>query len=197
MAGGRLGQSTAPAAGVVLAVGDRIYLVARFGMTTVLVTLFSLGMFRFEGHDVALGSELLFRIGLSLLVMGGLVHVASLYIFRTSGAKSLWLVLPFDLVAAGMLIWATGQYQDPFYPWVLGVSIAYAGIVRRRSSWIVAGLAASVYMLGHFVGHGHGASPDQALFLLFKAAGLVFTGWVVADAMERQVHREEEISAGR
>ena len=197
MADGNTPASPAPDVGANVSIGDRIYLVARFAMTAALVTLFSLGVFHFDGRGAVPGSELLFRIGLSLLVVGGLVHVASLYVFRASGAKSLRMVLPFDLIAAGMLIWATGQYQDPFYPWVLGLSIAYAGIVRRRSSWIVSGLAASVYMLGHFVGHGYGATPDQALLLVFKAAGLVFTGWVVADAMERQVHREEEIEAGR
>ena len=181
---------------VQLTISDRIYLVARFGMTTALVTLFSLGLFDFRNAPAA-GSELMFRMGLSLLVVGGVVHVVSLFVFHTTGPRSMWLVLPFDLVAAGLLIWSTGQYQDPFYPWVLGLSIAYAGVLRRRSAWVVAGLAAAVYLLGHLAGHGHAAMLDVALLVVFKAAGLVFTGWVVADAMERQVHREEEIEAGR
>ena len=181
---------------VQLTIGDRTYLVARFGMTAVLVALFAAGLFHFDNAP-APGSALIFQIGLALLVAGGVVHFLALFAVRTTGVKAMWLALPFDLVAAGLLIWATGQYQDPFYPWVLGLSIAYAGIVRRRSAWVVSGLAASVYLIGHFAGHGHWAMPDEALLIVFKAAGLVFTGWVVADAMERQALREQEIEAGR
>jgi len=175
---------------------DRVYLIARFGMTAVLVALFAAGLFRFD-NATAPGSALIFQIGLALLVVGGVVHVLALFAWRTSGRKAMSLVLPFDLLAAGLLIWATSQYQDPFYPWVLGVSIAYAGIVRRRSAWVVSGLAASVYLLGHFAGHVQVTMPDEALFIVFKAGGLAFTGWVVADSMERQAHREQEIEAGR
>ena len=180
---------------VELSIGDRIYLIARFGMTAVLVALYGVGVFDFT-HSAA-GAELVFEIGLVLLVLGGVVHVVALFALRLSGTKALWMVLPFDLIAAGLLIWATGQYQDPFYPWVLGISIAYAGIVRRRSAWVVSGLAAAVYLIGHFAGHGPGVTVDDTLFLVFKAGGLVFTGWVVADSMERQVNREQEIEAGR
>src|SRR5450759_1102096 len=175
---------------------DRVYLIARFGMTAVLVALFAAGLFRFD-NATAPGSALIFQIGLALLVVGGVVHVLSLFAWRTSGRKAMSLVLPFDLLAAGLLIWATSQYQDPFYPWVMGASIAYAAIVRRRSAWVVSGLAASVYLLGHFAGHVQVTMPDEALFIVFKSGGLAFTGWVVADSMERQAHREQEIEAGR
>jgi diguanylate cyclase (GGDEF)-like protein len=190
----RSAASVAPK--VELTIGDRVYLVARFAMTGVLVALYGLGLFEF-GRAAVQGSELIFRIGLALLVIAGVAHVLALFTLRIPGPKAMWIVLPFDLVAAGLLIWSTSQFQDPFYPWMLGLSIAFAGVVRRRGAWVVAGLAASVYLVAHFAGHGLGVSLGEDVLIVFKAGGLIFTGGVIADAMERQVQREKEIVAGR
>jgi len=187
-----------------LTLTDRIYLAARVGMTTLLVVLFATGAVLGEYTPAELPTgvtaamwgtfQIAFATGLALLAGAGIFTVAGRIVWRQSTERVMWEVLPIDLAAAGALIWGTGTYQDPFYPWMLGLSIAYAAAMRRRSAWVVAGLAAATYLAAHVFGHGaiHSQIGEFSL-LVFKAGGLVFTGFVVADTMQRQSERESTL----
>lgn len=191
-----------------LSLTDRVYLSARVGMTSLLIALYALGALSFTGTKVA-GDRAIqivpenlvrymvpaFVAGLGALVAVGLFTAFARIVLRQATERVLWEVLPLDLLAAGALIWATGAYQDPFYPWMLGLSIAYAAAMRKRTSWVVSGLAAATYLAAHFFGHGAIQPPiGEFLLLAFKAVGLVFTGFIVADTMHRQRDRESHLS---
>ncbi len=175
-----------------LAMTDRIYLAARVGMATLLLSIYLSGQLMFaEGGNAA---RTFFMIGLAGLILSGAFTAVARLVLRQETERVMWEVLPLDLMAAGALVWSTGVYQDPFYPWMLGVSIAYAAAIRQRSAWVVSGLAAVTYLAAHFFGHA-GLHQDVGDFLLlvFKAGGLIFTGSVVADTMHRQREREAQL----
>lgn len=188
-AGPAEGAVSSPAPGnALLPLTDRIYHVARIAMATVLLVMYTGGIFKFstaEGDQHAV-----FVAGLALYIAVGIFALVARIAIRQPPHRVLWEVLLPDLVAAGMLVASTGGYHDPFYPWMLGLAIAYAATMRRRQAWVVAALAACTYMVAHFVGHGAMHNVDDFLLLTFKAAGLIFTGVVVADAMQRQTDRE-------
>jgi diguanylate cyclase (GGDEF)-like protein len=172
-----------------LTLTDRIYLAARVGMATLLMAIYVSGSLAFGSSEpYALP---LFLVGLGALVAAGIFTVLARMVLHQDTERVMWEVLPLDLMAAGALVWATSSYQDPFYPWMLGVSIAYAAAMRQRSAWVVSGLAAVTYLAAHFFGHAV-VDPDigEFLLLVFKAGGLIFTGYVVADSMHRQRDRE-------
>ncbi|MDO8962865.1 MAG: GGDEF domain-containing protein [Coriobacteriia bacterium] len=175
-----------------ITLSDRIYLASRTALATVLVVLYSTGVVGFYGHDEAM-VRVTFQAGLLVFVAVTLHGLVSRLALHRRVARVLWEVLFFDLVAVGLLVTATGAYQDPFYPWILGLAIAYAVAMQRRESWIVAGLASAVYMAGHVWGHGAMHTTDDLILLALKAAAVVFTGVVVADAMARQAERESTL----
>jgi diguanylate cyclase (GGDEF)-like protein len=174
-----------------LSLTDRIYLGARVGMATLLLAIYMSGTLRFGPGPY---ERVLFLVGMAALIGAGVFTVFARVVFRQGTERVMWEILPLDLMAAGALVWATGVYQDPFYPWMLGVSIAYSAAMRQRSAWMVSGLAAAVYLASHFFGHValHQDLADFAL-IVFKAGGLIFTGSVVADAMHRQKDREQAL----
>lgn len=171
---------------------DRIYLAARVGIATLQTAIYVSGALAFgEGEP---GARTFFLVGLGALVAGGVFIVFARMVLGQDTERVMWEVLPLDLMAAGALIWATGFYQDPFYPWMLCVCIAYAAAMRRRSAWVVSGLAAATYLGAQLFGQT-ALHQDFGGFLLlvFKAGGLIFTGYVVADAMHRQKDREAQL----
>lgn len=172
---------------------DRIYLSARIAMTTLLVTLYLAGALRFTGATHALRGQV-FLGGLALLLLAGFATVFARLVWRQGNERVLWEVLPLDLMAAGALIWATGPYQDPLYPWVLGLSISYAAAMRKRNSWVASALASVAYLVAHLLGDPGVPGQVGALpLLVFKTGGLAFTGVVVADTMYRQRLRETRL----
>lgn len=179
---------------VVLSVLDRGYLAAR---ATVIVVLAVLGALDATALDRRGGTGLVFAywLGVGLVVLGGAVFVLAVYRGRHGTERALWEVLPLDLLGLGLLVWVTAhyQYQDPFYPWALGLSMMYAAATRRRRAWIVSGLAAAVYLLGNTVAYASVFSLDDYALLAFKSATLVFTGWMLADQTERQSVREDHL----
>jgi diguanylate cyclase (GGDEF)-like protein len=177
-----------------LSLTDRIYLSARVAMTSLLIAFYALGTLTFPAPSATLSREI-FVGGLIALVLAGAFTAYARLVLGQSTQRVLWEVLPLDLLAAGALVWATGNYQDPFYPWMLGLSIAYATAMRQRSSWMVSGLATATYLAAHFFGHGvMDTQIGEFLLVVFKAGGLIFTGVVVADTMHRQRDRESSLS---
>ena len=175
---------------------DRGYLGFRIAFATLLAALYVTGVFDLGG-GTAETMRFLFLSGLVLFIIATVCAVVARLALRQPSERVLWGMLPFDLIAAGMLIWATSQYQDPFYPWILGMSIVYAALMRRRDAWIVSGLAAFVYLLAHFLSGGAMRAPSDPVMLVFRAAGIVFTGVVAASIMQRQTEREERLLASQ
>ena len=175
---------------------DRGYLGFRIAFATLLATFYVTGVFDLGG-GVPVMARLLFASGLVLFIIATVGAIVARLAFHQPSDRILWGVLPFDLVAAGMLIWATGHHQDPFYPWLLGISIAYAAFMHRRDAWIVSGLAAVVYLLAHFLGHGAIHAPSDLFLLVFKGAAIVFTGAMVASGMQRQAERQGRLLASQ
>jgi diguanylate cyclase (GGDEF)-like protein len=164
-----------------LTITDRIYLISRIGMAVVIAAIFATGVLQFPPEQGAY-SRVVFTVGIVVLVLGGAVALFARLVLKQETEKVLWEMLPVDLLASGALIWSTGGYSDPFYPWMLGLSISYAAALRERSAWVVSGHAALHQ------------SVDDFLLIVFKAGGLVFTGWVISDAMHRQRDREETLT---
>jgi diguanylate cyclase (GGDEF)-like protein len=180
-----------------LTLTDRIYLVSRVGMTSVIAAIFTTGILQFPVEGVV-SSRVVFTVGIVVLMLGGAFALFARLGLKQSTEQVMWEMLPVDLLASGALIWSTGNYSDPFYPWMLGLSISYAAALRERSAWVVSGLACATYLGAHYFGHAalHQTLDDFAL-LVFKAGGLVFTGWVISDAMHRQRDREERLSTSQ
>ncbi|MDO8915271.1 MAG: hypothetical protein Q7W16_04230, partial [Coriobacteriia bacterium] len=177
-----------------LSLTDRIYLAARVGMTSLLIAFYALGTLSFPQTPGDLSRQVFVGGLIALVVAGSFTAFARLVLGQTT-ERVMWEVLPLDLAAAGALIWATGAYQDPLYPWMLGLSIAYATAMRQRTAWVVSGLSAATYLAAHFFGHGViNSQIGEFLLVAFKAGGLVFTGFVVADTMHRQRDRETKLS---
>jgi diguanylate cyclase (GGDEF)-like protein len=176
-----------------LTVTDRIYLVSRIGMTSVIAAIFATGILQFPVES-GISSQFVFTAGIAVLMLGGAFALFARLGLKQETEQVMWEMLPIDLLASGALIWSTGNYPDPFYPWMLGLSISYAAALRERSAWMVSGLACATYLGAHYFGHAliHQTVDDFAL-LVFKAGGLVFTGWVISDAMHRQRDREEAL----
>ncbi len=149
-------------------------------------------LFPVIAHGVP-GSGGIYIGGIAAMVVAGLViFTGSLVDWPTE--RVAWVALAFDLTAIALLIWSTAAFQDPFYPWVFGMSIAYSASIRRRDAWVIAGLASSVYLLTHMFGHGDlHQSVDQFSFLVLKTVTLVFSGYVVAYSSHRQRLREEHL----
>jgi len=180
-----------------LTITDRIYLSARIGMATLLLVFYGFSVLSpATAEGTGLTTPIVFAFGLGALFLVGVFTVCARLLLRQETERVMWEVLPLDLLAAGALIWSTGNYQDPFYPWMLGLSIAYAAAMRQRSAWVVSGLAATTYLSAHFFGHpAMRADMAEFLLLVFKAGGLIFTGYVVADTMQRQRDRETRLHA--
>lgn len=185
-----------PASDSPLSLTDRVFLAARVSMATLLVGMLVSGSLILT--DGTSDTRILFVVGLAAVVVGGVFTVFARVVLRQNAQRVMWEVLPLDLIGAGVLVWSTGTYQDPFYPWMLGLAIGYSAAMRHRSAWVVSGLAAAVYLAAHFFGHG-AMHQDVGNFLLivFKAAGLIFTGYVVADSAHRQKDRETSLFESR
>jgi diguanylate cyclase (GGDEF)-like protein len=177
-----------------LTITDRIYLVYRIGMASVIALIFALGILEFPSEP-GVSSLFVFTCGIVILMVGGVFALFARLVLRQETETVMWEMLPVDLFASSALIWSTGGYPDPFYPWMLGLAISYATALRERSAWVISGLACAAYLGAHYFGHPmtQQSLGDFAL-LVFKAGGLVFTGWVVSDAMHRQRDRESQLS---
>jgi diguanylate cyclase (GGDEF)-like protein len=168
---------------------DRIYFIARVLMATILVALVATDALRF-GEDPHPMLRQVFIIGVALTVLAGVFALFARLLMRQTTERVLWEVLPFDVVAVGLLVWSTGHYQDPFYPWALGLSIVYAAVARKRRAWVVSGLAAATYLVAHTFAHATINTIDDYVLLVFKTLTLIVTGYIVADSTQRQSDRE-------
>lgn len=167
---------------------DWAYSCARLAVVIILGILGAVDAMRFSASAPLVGR--VYWTGFALAVLGGAAYAFSRFRLRHGMDRVLYEVLPFDLVALGLLVWSTGSYQDAFYPWALGLAIVYAAATRRRDAWIVSGLVAATYLVASAVAHQAVFSVFHYALVSFKAATLVFTGLVLATAMERQAKRE-------
>ncbi len=185
--------SSEPVGGIDL--GDRIYLIARISMTTPLLLLYATGYLSFSGEpDSTL--RLVFLAGLALIIGGGAFTVLSHLIRARTSERVMWETLPVDLAGASMLIWSTGGYQDPIYPWMLGLTVAYSALMGQRRAWAISGIVSVTYMLAHAAGHAAMQEGADIVLLAFKAGALFFTGYVVANVMRARKDRDESLLQG-
>jgi diguanylate cyclase (GGDEF)-like protein len=111
-------------------------------------------------------------------------------------ARVLVWMLPFDLVALGILTVALHDWEDVVYPLLFAMPIFYAFLLHRRDAWVVAPAAALTYLLAQSVAAGS-VELVPLLFGLGKAGAIVFVGVAATMWAVRYKERESVIAKGR
>ena len=110
---------------------DYVFLASRILIVTVLVALSAFGMLR-----VSQSTPSVLVAGLAIMVAGAVFGTVALLLLGMSSKRILRILLFPDLVSAGLLIAATGAFQDPLYPWMIGLAMIYgAGLVASESTF--------------------------------------------------------------
>ena len=175
---------------------DLVYFSVRVTFATLLTLIAATDVLRFGG-DTYPQVKQVFVIGVALLVLASVFSLAARLLLRCDTERVLWEVLPFDLAGTGLVIWSTRAYQDPFYPWVLGLCVVYAMVRRQRRAWVVSGLAAATYLIAHTFAHAAVDTGDDYLVLVFKAATILIAGYIVTAANQRQSDRESHLESSQ
>jgi diguanylate cyclase (GGDEF)-like protein len=138
----------------------------------------------------------LYLAGFGLYTISTAAYFYARRVARVDLARVLIWMLPFDLVALGLLVIALQQWEDVVYPLLMALPIFYAFLLHRRDAWVVAPATALTYLLAHNVAVG-GAGLVPLLFSLGKAAAIVFVGVTATAWAVRYKEREQEIAKGR
>jgi diguanylate cyclase (GGDEF)-like protein len=167
---------------------DYVFLASRILIVTVLVALSAFGMLR-----VSQSTPSVLVAGLAIMVAGAVFGTVALLLLGMSSKRILRILLFPDLVSAGLLIAATGAFQDPLYPWMIGLAMIYgAGLVAPESTFFAV-LVAIAYAAGHVFGHiGTYVAADYVLTAL-KALAIVATAVAVGYVSRRQAQREGKL----
>jgi diguanylate cyclase (GGDEF)-like protein len=161
---------------------ERAYLYARVVLLGVLGLLYRLDLL----NSAQIHHEQALLVATAIFALGTVAFFA--VVWGDSGRFNLALrvVLPPDLVVVGLLTFA-GAYDDAFFP------VMYALLVSKREAWMVGGLTALAYVLGHSLDSKITAS--QFTVLAVKTLFIPLICIIVADSVDRQRRREGE--AGR
>jgi len=138
-------------------------------------------------------SSTLALTGFAVFVVATIGLIVARRVLGTGISEMLLWVVPFDLVAIGMLGLAYHGYEDPAYPVLVAVPVLYSLVIRQRQVWIV-GLAGAFVFLSVHVIAGDLIEPIAILITILKAAMIVVVSWVLADSAARFAQREHEIS---
>jgi diguanylate cyclase (GGDEF)-like protein len=171
-----------------LSLPDYASLVTRVGMATILVILYALGFLRGSTATPAV-----FLTGLAIMVAAAVFDAAALLGAHMQPRRVLRLLLAPDLVSSALVIWATGAYQDPLYPWMIGLAMIYGAGLAFSESVGFASLVATAYLVGHIVGHVTMHTGDDIVLIVFKSIAIVVTAVLVGDVSRRQAQREWQL----
>jgi diguanylate cyclase (GGDEF)-like protein len=163
---------------------DYVSLASRVLVATIFVTLYSFGFLR-----ISQPTPVLILAGLGILVFTAVFEVYARLVAHVSARRVLHMLLPADLVCSAMLIAATGTYQDPLYPWMIGLAMIYGAGLALRESTLFATLVALAYAAGHVLGNPGLHSGDLVL-IAFKTLSIVVTAMIVGDVARKQAQRE-------
>lgn len=156
----------------------------------ILVATVFVGLYVFGALPISQPTPVLLIAGLSLLVLGGAFGAIGLLVLRMPPRRVLRILLVPDLVCSALLIAATGMYQDPLYPWMIGLAMIYGAGLALRESTIFTGLVALSYATGHILGHMGMHTTEEYVLIGFKAFAIVVTAFMVGDVSRRQAQRE-------
>lgn len=162
----------------------RAYLGVRLGVTVCMALAYAVD-WHVRSPSYAYAS---LWIGIAGFGLVGLVQLLAAWRFEEHLADTLLLTLAFDLASLGAMFYATDTLQDPAYPIVVGLVLLYASVMRRRSSWVIAALAAGVYSAAHLLAGTSGLAATS--MLLFDAFALFGIGFAASMMVARQANRE-------
>jgi diguanylate cyclase (GGDEF)-like protein len=164
---------------------DYMAAASRIVVATILV-----GLYVFGGLRSTPSSQLPLVAGLVIFVLAGAFGAIALLVIRMSPRRVLRVMLVPDLVCSALLIAATGMYQDPLYPWMIGLAMIYGAGLALRESVSFTALVAIAYALGHVFSFGASNTADGYVLIAFKAFAIVVTALMVGDVSRRQAQRE-------
>jgi diguanylate cyclase (GGDEF)-like protein len=167
---------------------DYVFLASRIVVATVLIILFAFGMLR-----VSQSTPLLLVVGLSILLASAVFGALGLLLFQMPSRKILRILLVPDLICSGLLIAATGAYQDPLYPWMIGLAMIYGAGFALPESTSLSTLVAIAYVAGHVFGHLGTYSATDYVLTALKAVAIVATAMAVGYVSRTQAQREGKL----
>jgi diguanylate cyclase (GGDEF)-like protein len=135
------------------------------------------------------GGSLALGVGLALLALSAAFSVVAFFVWGQQPRLVLRELLVPDLASSALLIWALAGYQDPLYPWMIGLAIILGSGLDRREASIFAGLVSITYLAAHTVAHGI-VDPAVVSIHVFKTLAIFATGAVVSAVQRSQTERE-------
>ena len=163
---------------------DYLSVSARVAVACVLGGMYAFGILHPQPNGgLALG------VGLGLLAASAVFSVLSFFVWAQQPRRVLLELLVPDLVASALLIWALAGYQDPIYPWMIGLAIILGSGTNRRDASIFAAIVSLTYLGAHTVAHGI-MDPGAVAIHIYKALAIFATGVVVAAVQRSQAERE-------
>jgi diguanylate cyclase (GGDEF)-like protein len=167
---------------------DYMAAASRVAVATVLVALYVFGGLRSSQPNPNL-----LIAGLTILVLAGAFGAIALLVARMNPRRVLRILLVPDLLCAALLIAATGMYQDPLYPWMIGLAMIYGAGLALRESVLFTVLVAVCYAAGHIFSLGGLHTTDDYVLIVFKAVAIIVTAMMVGDVSRRQAQREMQL----
>ena len=167
-----------------LGLPDLVALGSRIVVGTLLVVLYVFGDLRSSAPPAYL------FVGLGALILTAVFGSLSLLVWRMRPRRVLRALFVPDLIASGLLIYATGLYQDPLYPWMVGLAMIYGAGLALRESIGFATLVGLAYAAGHLFAHLTLHTADDVAIIAFKAVSIVLTAALVGDVSRKQAQRE-------
>jgi diguanylate cyclase (GGDEF)-like protein len=161
---------------------------SRVGMATILLALSGLGVLR-----AAPGTTVYFLIGIGIMVLATVGAVIMLLGPHLKPRRVLRIMLVPDLLSSVLIIWATAAYQDPLYPWMIGLAMIYGVGLSLSESTGYASLIGVAYLVGHALGHTTTYTVDSWVLIVFKAVAITVTAVLVGDVARRQMQRESQL----
>jgi diguanylate cyclase (GGDEF)-like protein len=171
-----------------LALPDTVSLASRVVIATTFSMFYMFGFLR-----TTTASSPLLVAGLGIMIASAVFAVVALLGLHMKPHRVLRLMILPDLVSAVLIIGVTGAYQDPLYPWMIGLAMIYgAGLALPESTWYTS-LVAAAYLAGHVFGHAVMHTSDDIALIVFKALAIVVTTVLVGDVSRRQAQREWQL----
>ncbi len=147
------------------------------------------GMYLFGILKPLPSAELALAVGLGLMLASAVFSVLAFFVWEQQPRLVLHELLVPDLVASALLIWALAGYQDPIYPWMIGLAIILGSGTDRREASIFAAVVGLTYFAAHALAHGL-MEPSVVAIDVFKTLGIFATGVTVAAVQRSQAERE-------
>jgi len=130
-------------------------------------------------------------VGAVLLLFAGLFTAVALIVWRQHPRRVLRMTFAADLLSSALLIWALAAYQDPLYPWMIGLALLIGAGMSQRDASIFVGLVSITYLAAHL--YNSAVGPAIVVVLLSKALAIFATALVVASIQRAQAERETQL----